>query len=224
MKKDNVILANFEFLVDLDLAMYRFIKDKFSNSKYVDQEFINEPNEDKVIYKLLNRIHINPLEIIMPEADTTSLYYELLDENYEELLSYATAYDTFPLLITLLNNASSLDIVVRCKNKLEKEFINNLNPRINAKIIPTRHEIDLKDYTVIYEKYFANLIEYNNLAVKHIYIAAAKFNMEPDRDMINGSLAILFGDVNIIHLMDLYRYVKFRFKKTEEDATDEDLL
>lgn len=221
MKKDNVILANFGFLVDLDLAMFRFIKNRFSNSQYVDQEFINEPDQNKVIYTLLNRPHINPLEIIMPGVETTGLYNEILNDNYEELLSYADAYDTFGLLITLLNNASSLDVVVRCKDKIEQQFIRKLNPNIYTEIIPHRNDVDLKRFTVIYEKYFAHLIEYNKLAVKHVYIAAARFNMEPDRDVINTSLATLFGDVNIIHLMDLYQYVKFRFKKTEEDDNED---
>lgn len=219
MKEYNSILANFEFLVDLDLAMYRLIKDKYKDTPFVDKEFINEKDQNVVVYRLLNRQPINPLEIILPEYDTLSMYYELQDKHYEELLSYATVYDTFPLLITFLNEASSIEITVRCKNKIEENFIKKLNKRLNTVIIPERKAVNLNDYSIIYEKYYANLIQYRNLDGKHIYIAAARFNMEPDQDYPNIVLSKLFSDVNIIHLMDLYQYVKFRYKIKEDENT-----
>ena len=38
---DNELLVEFETLIDLDIALYRYIKDKYPNSEYVDQKFIN---------------------------------------------------------------------------------------------------------------------------------------------------------------------------------------
>jgi hypothetical protein len=78
---DNELLVEFESIIDLDLAMYRFIKDKYSDSEYVDREFINDENERRVIYTLLNRKHINPLEVIMPGLETTNLYFDIMDKN-----------------------------------------------------------------------------------------------------------------------------------------------
>lgn len=222
MKKDNVILANFDFLVDLDVAMFKFIKNRYKNSKYVDQKIINMEDENLIKYTMLNRKHINPLEIIMPEVDTTDMYYEIMNDHFDELLSYAKAYDTFGLLITFLNNASSVDIVVRCNNEKEEKFIKKLNSKLNTIITP-RSNVRVSEYSVIYEKYYAYLIEYPKLITKHIYIAAAKFNMEEDKDLLNVGLSTLFGDINAIHLMDLYQYVKFRFKKTEEDDDDDSI-
>ena len=56
--------------------------------------------------------------------------------------------------------------------------------------------------------------------------------MEPDRDIPNINLSGLFSDVNIIHLMDLYRKVKYRYTSNdtidsdefEEEAIDEDSI
>lgn len=220
---DNEILVEFESLIDLDLAIYKFIKDKYSNSDYVDQKFINEKNERAVIYALLNRKHINPLEIIMPGLETTNLYKDILDNHYEELLSYATAYDTFGLMITFLNNASSVGITVWCKSKLEQDFIKKLNPVLNTIIIPNRRDIVLSKYTVMYVKYLAYLVEYSTIAGKHIYIAAAKYNMEEDKDMVS-SLCCLYSDVNILHLIDLYTKIKYRYLKKKGNEKDEDLF
>lgn len=220
---DNELLVEFESLVDLDLAMYKFVKDKYSQSEYVDQGFINEKDERKIIYTLLNRKHINPLEIIIPGSETTNLYLDIMNNHYEELLSYATAYDTFGLMITFLNNASSVGITVWCKSKLEEDFIKNLNPILNTIIIPNRRDIVLSKYTVIYVKYIAYLAEYNEVIGKHIYIASAKYNMEEDKDMVS-SLCCLYSDVNIFHLIDLYTEVKYRYLRKGGKEENEDLF
>ena len=222
---DNELLVEFESLVDLDLAMYKFVKDKYSQSEYVDQGFINEKDERKIIYTLLNRKHINPLEIIIPGSETTNLYLDIMNNHYEELLSYATAYDTFGLMITFLNNASSVGITVWCKSKLEEDFIKNLNPILNTIIIPNRRDIVLSKYTVIYVKYIAYLAlyDYSALKGKHIYIAAAKYNMEEDKDMVS-SLCCLYTDLNILHLIDLYTKIKFRYLKKKGNEDNEDLF
>lgn len=220
---DNELLVEFESLIDLDLAMYRFIKDKYSNSEYVDQKFINEKDERHIIYTLLNRKHINPLEIIMPGFETTNLYLDIINNHYEELLNYATAYDTFGLMITFLNNASSVGITVWCKSKLEEKFIKNLNPILNTIVVPNRRDIVLSKYTVIYTKYIAYLAEYSSIKGKHIYIAAAKFNMEEDKDMVS-SLCYIYSDVNIFHLIDLYTNIKYRYLKKEGDKNNENLF
>lgn len=220
---DNELLVEFEFLIDLDLAMFKFVKDKYKDSPFVNQRLMNEMDEKQIIYDLLNRPHINPLEIIMDSSiDPTKLYYEIMETHYEDLLTYATAYDTFGLMITFLNNASSVGITVLCKSKLESDFIKKLNPILRTIIIPNRRDVILKPYTALYIKYFANAVQYNHIEGKHIYVACAKFNMEEDKDMMNGLYSYLFSDVNIIHLMDLYTKVKFRYRK--EDKKDEDLL
>lgn len=220
---DNELLVEFESLIDLDLAMYRYIKDKYPNSEYIDQKFINEKDEKVIVQKLLNRKHINPLEIIMPGLETTNLYFDIMNNHYEELLEYATAYDTFGLMITFLNNASSVSITVWCKSEIEERFIKKLNPILNTIIIPNRRDIVLSKYSVLYVKYIAYLAEYSSIEGKHIYIAAAKYNMEEDKDMVS-TLCYLYADLNIFHLIDLYTNIKYRFLKKEGTQDNEDLF
>ena len=211
--KDNSLLVEFEFVVDLDLAMFKFIKDNYFNSNMVNHDFLALNREVDIIYNMLYRSHINPLEYLIPNKDTTNLYWDLLnnEDNFRKLLSYAKAYDTFGLMITFLREASSVSIDILCRNEIEQEFIHNLNPIIHTRVIPNREDVPLVDYTAIYIKYFPYAANYNNLEGKHIYIAAAKFNMERNKDMVNGNLVKLFGQTNEIHLIDLYKNVKFRF-------------
>lgn len=225
-KKDNSLLVEFDFIIDLDLAMFKMIQNKYGNSPYVDKNPISIRDEKEIVSMLLNRKHINPMEILMPEVDTTKLYFQFMDDEnlYKELLSYAKAYDTFALMITFLKEASSVDITILCKNKLEENFIRSLNPALNTIIVPNKFDVPLNNYTALYLKYFVSATNYRNVAGKHIYIPAAKFNMEEDRDCISIQMVKLFSDTNIIHLIDLYRDVKYRFQRKEEDEDNGDLL
>ena len=220
--KDNSLLVEFDFVVDLDLAMFKFMRENYYKSPMVNHDFLRLNNEMVIVYNMLNRSKINPLEYIIPNQDTTQLYNSLLDDedNYKKLLSYANAYDTFPLMITFLKEASSVSIDILCKNEIEKDFINNLNPIIHTVIEPDKKNIKLSDYTVLYIKYFKNAEDYNNIFGKHIYIPAAKFNMEPDKDMVNLYFVSKYGSKNEIHLIDLYKRVKYRFLNRRVDSND----
>jgi hypothetical protein len=205
---DNELLVEFESIIDLDLAIFRYISEKYPNSEYVDREFIKEKNIKTIINKLLNRNHINPLEVIMPGVETTNLYLNLMENHYEELLERATPCNLFGLMITFLNNASSVGITIWCKSKLEEDFIKKLNPILNTIVIPNRKDVDISRYTCLYVKYVPYLAEYPTIEGKHIYIANANYNMDEENDTVS-PLCLLFSDVNLIHMIDLYTDIKY---------------
>ena len=219
--KDNSLLVEFEFLIDLDLAMYKYIRYNFPDSEYVDKELISLNDEKEIIYRLLNREHINPLEIIIPDEDTTNIYYELLDSKYIDLLKESTVYDTFGLMITFLNEASSVSIDVLCKNDIESKIIKGFNKNLNTLIFKNKSEVNLDPYTVLYGKYFVNITQYQQpVRGKHIYIPAARYNMQEGEDLIDVNLLKAYGKINEVHLIDLYKDVKFRFERKDEQNAD----
>lgn len=218
---NNELLVEFDFIIDLDLAIFKMIKDKYADSEYVDKKIISMNNEYKIIDMLLHRDHINPLEVIMPNVDTTILYNQLI--NSEDLLNYAPPYDTLYLMITFLKNASSLGITIWCRNQAEYDRLRSITNAFNVLILPERSMIDITKYTAIFMKDFSKAIEYKNLSGKYIYILAAKYNFEDGKNTIIALPSLLFGDVNIIKLMDPYTAVKYRFDN-EGDNEDEDLF
>lgn len=214
MKHDNYLLVDFEFLINMDLAMFYYVKENFAKSPYVNKRIISSSNEEEINTLLLYRPHINPLEVLIPKMDTESMYNDLMDNYEEELLKHAKAYDTFGLMITYLNLAS-VDIDVLCKNALEVQYINSLNKRLHCVEIPDKASIDLKPYSVIYSKYFSKLLEFPVINGKNIFIAAAGFNMEEDTDCVNKNLTLIFTRSNEVRLIDLYRNMKFRFDRED---------
>ena len=204
----NRILVEFDMLVDLDLAIFKYIKDKYNNPDYVDQNIIKMNDEKQIIQMMLNRQCINPLEIIIPNEEVLDLYYDIMSNHMNELLQYAKASDLFGLMITFLNEASSLEITVLCKSKLESDFIKSLNDRLNTVIYANYKNAPINNYTILYIKYYPSVLEYNNIEGKHIYISNARYNMEPDSNMPTIAISGLIGDVNIIHMIDMYRDIK----------------
>ena len=204
----NRILVEFDMLVDLDLAIFKYIKDKYNNPDYVDQNIIKMNDEKQIIQMMLNRQCINPLEILIPDEDVLDLYYDIINNHMDELLQYAKASDLFGLMITFLNEASSLEITVLCKSKLESDFIKSLNDRLNTVIYANYKNAPINNYTILYIKYYPSVLEYNNIEGKHIYISNARYNMEPDSNMPTIAISGLIGDVNIVHMIDMYRDIK----------------
>lgn len=223
--KDNYILAEFEFVIDLDIAMYRYIKKRYSNLESISKKWMNI-DDITAKFNMLYRAHENPLEALFPSYDTSKLYNELLtnDEVYKDLLTYADTYDTFGLMITFLQEASSVDITILCRSKYEEHFIKSLNPILNT-VIQDKSQVDMSKYTVLYVKYITSLLQYPTIQGKHIFFANAKYNMEEDLDCININLLGLFCTSNELHLVDLYTKLKYRFpneRKLPKGLTIED--
>ena len=207
--KYNEILVDFNFLVDLDLAMFKFIKTEYNNPKFVDQKILSLQDEKEIIKLLLYRDSVNVLETLIPKENTLEMYKDIMNNKMDSLLKYAKASDIFGLMITFLREGSSVDVTVLCESKLQADFIHSLNPILKT-TVSSRKNIALSKYNVIYSKFYSDILKYNNVAGKNIYIANAKYNMEPGKNMPNMAISTLVGDINIVRTIDLYRNIKYR--------------
>ena len=207
--KYNEILVDFNFLVDLDLAMFKFIKTEYNNPKFVDQKILSLQDEKEIIQLLLYRDSVNVLETLIPKENTLEMYKDIMNNKMDSLLKYAKASDIFGLMITFLREGSSVNVTVLCESKLQADFIHSLNPILKT-TVSSRKNIALSKYNVIYSKFYSDILKYNNVAGKNIYIANAKYNMEPGKNIPNMAISTLVGDINIIRTIDLYRNIKYR--------------
>lgn len=203
------ILAEFEFIVDLDYAMYSMIKAKYSESIYVNRRIFKLTDDVDIKKLLINRDEVNPLVKFFPGMDTNSLYHQILDDNEEELLQYAGLYDSFRLLVAFQERASSVkSITILCRNQIEADFVSKFNSSFST-VISDKESIDTSEYNILYLKYFNEAIRYKNLTGKAIYIANAKYNYDKQTNLINPDMVVLFADSNEIKLIDLYLNPKY---------------
>lgn len=215
------LLVDFDFIFDFDLAIFKYIKDNYSGSKYIDKRIIGFKNDAQVVYCLLHRKNINPLKMIMPKVDSTKLYNDLMNNHEEELLSYETLYDSIFLFVTYFNRIPSIEITVLCKNELESNYVKDKNNKFNTIIQPDKSKVDLSPYTIIYSKYYSDILAYGEIHGKYIYVSLARYNYDKN-GAIKGQL-IFYTDLNIIKLMDLYTTVVYEseFQKQERENIDD---
>lgn len=213
--KYNKILAEFEFLVDLDMAIFKYIKEEFNNPQYVNQGIINLNDENEIIKLMLYRDNIDPLVDLLPECDTLPLYKDIMDNKMEDLLKYAKVSDIFCLMVTFLREATSISIDILCESQAQSDFIKSLNPELNT-IIKSRQNVPVDNYDIFYIKNYPNVLLYPPLRGKHIYIAYAKYNMEPKKNVPLLSVSVLCADINIVHSIDLYTKIKYEKEKKDE--------
>ena len=209
----NELLVEFEFLIDLDMALFKLIKEKYNNKDLVKQDIISINDETEIIQLMLNRKHINVLDVLFnTDKDTNKLFLDFINNHKTELFKYAKAYDTFGLMVTFLKEASSVSITVLCRDELEADFIKKLNPKLET-IIANSKELDISKYTVLYIKYYQNILLYNNIGGKHIYVPFAGFNMdETNPSVLSLEISKIIANSNIVHTIDLYTNIKYNYK------------
>lgn len=207
--KYNSLLVEFDFLIDLDWAIYMYMRDKYPDQFY--PEIMNLQSEEDIIKAFLYRDNINPLSIMGPD-DYDTLYKELMEpEIKHELISkYSRVYDSFRLMITFLDNASSLYMEILCNDEFEADYIKSKSDRFIIKIA-NRNEVDLNNYNTILMKYLAYSLLYKDIQRQNIIVANAKYNMQKEYpDIVNITLGnMLISLNNKIHIMDLYKDIKY---------------
>lgn len=223
--KDNALLVEFDFVVDIDIAIWRFIKNRFATSDLVDKDLIAIDDDNEIRYILLSRQPKNPLELLIPGQDTNKLYDELITDRkqFSGLLKYSEPYNTFGLMVTFLRAASSVAIDILCKDQIESDHIKSLNPILDTVINSDKKSINLNDYSAMYLKYYTNAIDYSAIAGKHIYIPMAQYNMQHNMNTMDLTMTALLAENNQIHLIDLYQDIKFRFTKPSTDLIEKEV-
>ena len=223
--KDNALLVEFDFVVDIDIAIWKFICGRFGTSDLIDKDLSSITDDDEIRYILLSRPMQNPLELLIPGQDTNKLYSELITDRkqFEGLLKYSEPYSTFGLMVTFLRAASSVAIDILCRDDVEANHVKSLNPILNTVVYPSKGSIPLHEYSAIYLKYFKNAVDYPPIAGKHIYIPMAQYNMQPNMNTMDLTMTSLLGDNNRIHLIDLYQDIKFRFTKPSNDPIEKEV-
>ena len=209
--KDNALLVEFDFVVDLDYALVQYFKEHCP--KLVMPKAMNLSEFD-LRFLLMYRPVLNPLCILNPMVNLDE-YYSILtntETRHELIESYSRPYDTFNLMLTYLEQASSVYISILCDDEFEANHIKKLNHNLNV-TIDKRSDILALDYSSIMMRSFFNVLEYGQIGGKHLFIANTKYNMDKEyNDVPDVKLSYLYNNLlgNFIHLMDLYKDIKFR--------------
>lgn len=208
-KYDNEVFVDFDILLDLDMAIYKYIRRKYKNSNNVYNKNISLKSEYDAIYIMINRQEMNPLSLIMKDINIDEFNNSLLSSHKEELLSLIKPTDILYLMNTYIDNASSIEITAHCNDEIELKYFNSISKLMQLKykiICSEKEETSLKGYTSIYVKNFLDLEKFKDLDAKNIYIANTLYNTMAM--LKHSDLLKKIAKSNEIRTIDMYKKVK----------------
>lgn len=211
----NNILVDFDLVVDTDLGLINMMKKEYNNSEFV-LRYLNSMKDKIIIDQLLEREEKNPLSIIIKEEfkdSIDSLYKEFTETEYDNILKYSSVTDIMHL-ITVYINTGTVHAVIICKNKSEEQLINNLNiPQLKVIVEKDKSKIDLSSYDSIFIKDYSDILKFNGVIAKNIFIGNYKFNLEDDNRIPLNDISLIVGKTNLVSIIDVYesnKYIKVK--------------
>ena len=208
-KYDNEVFVDFDILLDLDMAIYKYIRKNYKESNDVYKQIISLKSEYDAIYVMINRQEMNPLSLIMKNTDIDELYNSLISSHKNDLLNLAKPTDVLYLMNTFIDNASSIEITAHCNDEEELNYIKYISKILELKYKLTsspKEETSLKGYTSIYIKNFLDLKKFKDIEAKNIYIANTLYNTMAM--LRNTDLLKEITSSNEIRTIDMYKKVK----------------
>ena len=204
MQITNNILVDFEMIVDLDIGIFNLVKEKFSTSDCFDSNIINNTNVDTMIYRLINEKYPNILDLIKTEDysdfSTENLYNTMLSRYYEEIFKKSIITDILNLMNAYIMS-NVVVVTVLCKNQQEQQLINNINSKFHTVIFEKDMNVD--DYDSIFIKKYKDILEFDNVQCKNIFVANMQNNMD-DKNTPLLDISALMSKSNNIYIIDLY--------------------
>lgn len=187
----NTILVPFDLIIDTDKGVLRLIDKKYNDKRYFDTTRIKDDignflNEDLFNFLLRYRVYVNPLYLItdekhMKKEDIDSIYNQIIEEDYEEVLRLSTRTPLHKAFNAgTMHSETPMKITVLCRNKLELEYLRELEFKCDTILIKDNKDlvnIDLKPYKYIYIKNAEDLLDFRYMTGKVIYITTYRFNM-----------------------------------------------
>lgn len=200
-KITNKVLVDFEIIMDLDLATVYYLITHCKTPEILNTNIGLADTLSGIRNILLFRKTRNPLEVCIKEEYKDSidvLYKDLMNTYEKEILNLTRPNDLFNYFYMLSRTDNLVNITINCNTELQKEMIDKIMPTVYTTI----NERDLEEYDTLYLKYSDDIIEYNNIEKKKIYIANAMYNLETG--LFKKSI-LLICDHNIINTIDLYK-------------------
>lgn len=171
------LLIPFDLIVDIDYAIIQEVKEKYSETQYINKKILEGITEDNIFSILSTRKSINVLELLL-EADYKSaadnLYKEIIEDDYKSLIEKSSITNITQLVEEYINT-SLVDVTIWCKNSIEEQYIRKNINKINVTISESIKDIDISLYTAIFLKDIRDAKDLKTAGMT-IYMGNYRFN------------------------------------------------
>ena len=224
------VIIDFDMIFDVDVGMIDYLRDTDMINAENDGKriFRNEYavcTKDQMIKHLSERKNINPIaEVISVDfiENAPSLYAQLMEDSYKDLLDKAVVTDMFNFVMTSLKVGSMISITIRCDNDDQVALVRTFEELADVKtLVSTWEEVDISTYGNAYIKNYSDTLKIKNLNGKNIYIPDLGYNKETVAVGLDVPLQYVSAIVaisNSVSVISLYnRLNKEEITNVEED-------
>lgn len=205
-------LIDFEMLVNVDYGIIKLIKRDYNNGEYIDLDYLDKVKDSVLISELYLRDYENPLELVLKDDyinQADGLLNQIYKEKYKDVLDLSVMTNVSSLMQMYTNGQymsnDEFSVTVLCKNLIEEHYIKLKNPEYNTLVVSDKKKVDVNMYDYFYIKNFKDLLDYNRLLKKNLYIARYGFNREPGRvNTLKLSISEKLADFNQLFFIDIY--------------------
>lgn len=175
-------LIDFNFIIDTDIGLIRFIRKNFNDERAFIPEIINKSDRE-ILSLLYCRKNWNPLSIITTEENKDNidkLYDSFFRDYKKEIIHLSVSKNSileFTTTMLIAGSSSGFSTKIFINDKIEKEFVSrHINRPLflsieDKKTIMTMDPFYVKDY-----RFFLN----NNIEIsgKNIYLLGYDYNID----------------------------------------------
>ena len=177
-------IFDFQILCDIDLGLYRLIKEDYYDRSVFDNNLFDSDDEVFIKTVLLSRELFNPLNVFCKEGALTdeernNIYKEFLDTEYDRILELSTPTTIMEIASRCNNTNSIVNVTVLCNSEKEEEWIHKYNRKLKC-IVSNYSDLDLDKYDTLYIKDIYTLLAFNQESIKNknIIFPIYAFNLE----------------------------------------------
>lgn len=198
----NNILVDFNMIVNTDVGVFSILKERYHNPKIIDP-IILDTDIDTLLYRLKDERYNNVIELFVNEGYNTGMVYsQLISTKYKEILDKSMLTEVLNVVnVYIMTNV--ITVTILCKNKLEEQVIKKINSKFNV-LLKTREKVNVKDFDSIFIKDYRNVIYFENLKCKNIFISNYKNNIDEKKNLPLVDISAIIGKTNNIYTMDLH--------------------
>ena len=198
----NRILVEFDVVIDIDLAIMKLIQEKYNNPKFIKQNIMSLSLHD-IKERLLNRTQESPLSICIDDIKSAnSLYHELLNNQYDEILKYQTPTGVFKLM-EVYHKTDNMQVTILCSSQNEADIISSYG-KFNT-LVKKQDKVKINIYFL---KSLPRIFVFNGkMNGKHIFVMGYRYNLYEDKDgtlLPNPMIAKALLPLNRVGIVDVY--------------------
>lgn len=171
------LLIPFDLIVDIDYAIIQEVKEKYSESKFMNKKLFEGLKDDNIFAMLVGRQFPNIMNLLLDpdyRESADKLYKDMIEDDYMSLIKKSSITNVTQLVEEYIKS-DAIDVTIWCKNSIEEQYIRENIDKINVTVSQNIKDLNLEPYAGIFLKDIRDAKDLKTTG-RTIYVGNYRFN------------------------------------------------